>query len=431
MARTRLTKIDDPVTLGRRLAELRNERRLSLRQLAFPGCTAAYISAIEKGRRVPSLQLLHELAKRLSVSAEYLATGEHTSLETQLVEAEMAVQLGRDEEARQLLSALLPRLDGSLHVRATAALGVLAARAGDLELAVRHLEQARHADAEAFFALPTAVEELGRSYLVRGIYEEALEVFEAARKRAVAAGDHPRALKATVMLANTYIDLGDASHSATELAEALRESERLRDPMLRASVLWSQARFHTNQGRPDVAAGLAERALATLQANEDDRAIGLAYQMLAFIELEQDHAERALELLEIGLPLVERSAQQLEVALFQLDRARALLRLERLDEARQLLQQVAPQMEAIARGDSGRCLIALGELYEQLEQHDDALTVYDVAIERLSEASWSRHLVRAYRYKSALLEAAGDTEGAFAALKAAVTAEQAAPSPRR
>src|SRR5690348_3152138 len=118
MARTRLTKIDDPVKLGRRLTRLRQERGLSLRKLAFPGCSGAYISAIEKGRRVPSLQLLHELARRLSVSPVYLATGERAPLETQLVEAETALQLGRDEEAADLLAALLPRLEGSLHVRA-------------------------------------------------------------------------------------------------------------------------------------------------------------------------------------------------------------------------------------------------------------------------------------------------------------------------
>jgi tetratricopeptide (TPR) repeat protein len=304
-------------------------------------------------------------------------------------------------------------------------LGVLAARDGDLESAVGRLEQARAADPEAFFALPSAVEELGRSYATRGNYEQALELFEASRQWALAAGDHPRVLKATVMLANTYIDLGDAGHSASELAEALRESERLRDPMLRATVLWSQARFHTNQGRPDVAAPLAERALATLQANEDDRAIGLAHQMLAFIELEQDHPQRAIELLDEGLPLVERSARQLELALFQLDRARALLHLARADEARELLQQVAPQLQGIANIDGGRCLIALGELYEQLGEQDDALTVYDLAIERLRDSPRSRHLVRAHRNKSVLLEAAGDTDGAFAALKAAVAAEAA------
>src|SRR5438093_10909246 len=105
MARPRLTKIDNPGALGERLARLRNERGLSLRKLAFPGCSGAYISAIEKGRRVPSLQVLHELAKRLSVSAEYLATGERAPLESRLAEAEMALQLGHSEEARELLAA--------------------------------------------------------------------------------------------------------------------------------------------------------------------------------------------------------------------------------------------------------------------------------------------------------------------------------------
>ena len=95
MARPRLTKIDNPGALGERLARLRHERGLSLRKLAFPGCSGAYISAIEKGRRVPSLQVLHELAKRLSVSAEYLATGERAPLESRLAEAEMALQLPR------------------------------------------------------------------------------------------------------------------------------------------------------------------------------------------------------------------------------------------------------------------------------------------------------------------------------------------------
>jgi tetratricopeptide (TPR) repeat protein len=424
MARPRLTKIDNPAALGERLARLRTERGFSLRQLAFPGCSGAYISAIEKGRRVPSLQVLHELAKRLSVSAEYLATGERAPLEARLVEAEMAIQLGDSEEARALLAALLPRLEGSLHVRATAALGVLAAREGDLDLAVSLLEQARQSDPEAFFALPSAVEELGRSHSTRGDYEQALAIFEAARERALSARDQPRALKAAVLLANTYIDLGDASHSATALAEALRESEELRDPMLRASVLWSQARFHTNEGRHDRAARLAERALATLQANEDDRAIGLAYQMLAYIELEQDHPERALELLELGLPLVERSAQRLELAVFQLDRARALIRLQRADEARELLQQVAPKLLGTALLDGGRSLVALGELYEQLGEPGDASTVYDLAIERLRGAR-NPYLVRAYKNKSALLEAAGDTAGAFDALKAAIAAEEA------
>lgn len=48
---------------------------LSQRQLSFPGCSAAYISRLEAGDRVPSLQLLRKLAAKLNADDEYLATG--------------------------------------------------------------------------------------------------------------------------------------------------------------------------------------------------------------------------------------------------------------------------------------------------------------------------------------------------------------------
>jgi transcriptional regulator with XRE-family HTH domain len=43
--------------------------------LSFPGCSPAYISRIEAGDRIPSLQLLREMGQRLGVSEDYLATG--------------------------------------------------------------------------------------------------------------------------------------------------------------------------------------------------------------------------------------------------------------------------------------------------------------------------------------------------------------------
>ena len=46
--------------------------------LAFPGCTVAYISRIEAGQRVPSLQVLVELGERCGVTAEWLARGIET-----------------------------------------------------------------------------------------------------------------------------------------------------------------------------------------------------------------------------------------------------------------------------------------------------------------------------------------------------------------
>jgi transcriptional regulator with XRE-family HTH domain len=73
--RERIPHVDDPRAVGRRLVEAREESGLSQRDLAFPGCSAAYISRIERGERVPSLQVLRELARRCGVSEAHLAWG--------------------------------------------------------------------------------------------------------------------------------------------------------------------------------------------------------------------------------------------------------------------------------------------------------------------------------------------------------------------
>ena len=73
--RQKLSYVDDAVSVGRRLRAAREQAGISQRALSFPGCTAAYISRIENGERIPSLQLLREFAARLSVSEQYLAYG--------------------------------------------------------------------------------------------------------------------------------------------------------------------------------------------------------------------------------------------------------------------------------------------------------------------------------------------------------------------
>jgi transcriptional regulator with XRE-family HTH domain len=73
--RERIPHVDDPVAVGRRLTEAREAVGLSQRELAFPGCSAAYISRIERGERIPSLQVMRELARRMGVSEALLAYG--------------------------------------------------------------------------------------------------------------------------------------------------------------------------------------------------------------------------------------------------------------------------------------------------------------------------------------------------------------------
>jgi transcriptional regulator with XRE-family HTH domain len=60
-------------TLGQKIRELREEKDLSLRELARKlGVTAAFLSDIELGRRYPSDKVLSDMAKELGTSLENL-----------------------------------------------------------------------------------------------------------------------------------------------------------------------------------------------------------------------------------------------------------------------------------------------------------------------------------------------------------------------
>src|SRR2546423_15517897 len=121
--------VDSPQGVGKRLKEARLAAGMSQRELSFPGCTAVYICRIERGDRVPSLQVLRELARRVTVDEEFLATGSARVVDVdRLLEADSALCLaqlplpedlyrqalqhapGRGRRARALGGLLLVRL---------------------------------------------------------------------------------------------------------------------------------------------------------------------------------------------------------------------------------------------------------------------------------------------------------------------------------
>jgi transcriptional regulator with XRE-family HTH domain len=75
LKRPRTPHYDDPLAVGQRLHAAREAAGISQRELAFPGCSAAYISRIERGERIPSLQVMRELARRIGISEAELAFG--------------------------------------------------------------------------------------------------------------------------------------------------------------------------------------------------------------------------------------------------------------------------------------------------------------------------------------------------------------------
>jgi transcriptional regulator with XRE-family HTH domain len=61
------------MTLGELIRKLRDERDLSLRELASKlGCSAPFLSDIELGRRFPSDKVLNEISRALEVDIDVL-----------------------------------------------------------------------------------------------------------------------------------------------------------------------------------------------------------------------------------------------------------------------------------------------------------------------------------------------------------------------
>src|SRR6266436_6021591 len=128
-----------PESIGQRLRGLRLERQLSQRELASPGVSYAYISRIEAGARRPSVKALRQLARKLSVSVEYLETGsdlrEVDERELRLADAELELRLANnpanaEEKLRTILDEAVAAGDTAGALRANVALGLVASQTG-------------------------------------------------------------------------------------------------------------------------------------------------------------------------------------------------------------------------------------------------------------------------------------------------------------
>jgi tetratricopeptide (TPR) repeat protein len=426
MPRQKSTHVDSPQAVGERLKEAREQAAFSQRQLSFPGCSPAYISRIESGDRIPSLQLLRELGRRLNVSEDYLATGATPSPSRagELAQADVALRLDELDVAADLYSRLL---EGGAadpeRADACAGLGQVAFRRGQPREAIRLLEEAR--DLPDPTRRAATADTLGRAYAMVGELESAIAVFESSLREAEARDDDLEVMRFAVLLAYALIDTGNLGRAEELLGRALALGGNSQDPLVRARLYWSQSRLHAERNEHDTAADYARRALEILRLTEDTYRTARAHQLLAHIELDRGNAEEALELLEHGWPLLERSGNKLERAQYRIEEARALAKLGRHEEAAALAMQVSGLIADAAPEDAARSYTVLGSVYEELGEASRAREVYELAAELLEPRNPNRYLVDVYSRLADLAEAEGRKEEAYEYMKKAVGQQKA------
>lgn len=99
----------DEETLGRRIRRLRQERGMTLAQVAGQDFTRAFLNQVEMGRSMPSTRLLRVIASRLGAPVDYLVDGS-----VRVIDLELAVERARlallQGNAKRALTLVEPAL---------------------------------------------------------------------------------------------------------------------------------------------------------------------------------------------------------------------------------------------------------------------------------------------------------------------------------
>jgi tetratricopeptide (TPR) repeat protein len=425
--RQQLGHVDNAKSVGRRVKAARVAAGLSQRELSFPGCTPAYVSRIEKGDRVPSLQILREFAARLGVTESFLARGgDEESFDSVVVEARAALRVGDMTAAHERIDSAVSRaktdaeraivyaLEGEMHLYESDA----AASVEALEKAVRLSPNLERTD-------PTVAEALGRAYARQNEYEAAIGVFLRNYQRAREQNDLLERVRFGALLANAYADTANFVRAEEILGDLVSKDETVVEPLARARVLWAQSRLHALKHDTVSAARYARHALEILRVSDQTYYVALAHQLLAHIELDRGNGAEAMKLLDEAAPLIEASGRPFENASLQIERARAFMKLGQKKKAAGIAMGASAVLEKASPLDAGRGYALIAQVFADLGDTDRAIELYELAIERL-EVVPTRYLVDSYSRLAELLERKGDPDRALALLRRAMNVQQGA-----
>jgi transcriptional regulator with XRE-family HTH domain len=241
MSRQDSTHVDNAAAVGVRLRHARTDAGLRQTDLSFPGCTIGYISRIESGDRVPSLQVIRRLAERLGVDEGWLARGIDTPAPAvaALLDASVALRLDDLEAATAIYEEIARSAPArTAQAAALAGLGQVSYRRGELLHAIESLESAFELTRD-FDEAAAAADTLGRAYARTGAEDAATRVFRFWLNRAQQAGDPANGLRFGVLLANALID-GAHFREASEVLGTVLAETRGGEPMALARIYWQR-----------------------------------------------------------------------------------------------------------------------------------------------------------------------------------------------
>jgi tetratricopeptide (TPR) repeat protein len=424
MPRRPSTHVDDPVAVGTRIREARHASGLKQRELTFEGCTPAYLSRVEAGQRIPSLQILTKLAVRLGTTAEFLATGKHPEPDP-LFDAELAARTGETGLARRLYAQALKSGSPVVSARAEAALGRLAFDEGDHETAAELLDKALTGPELPIVERALALELLGKALALLARFDESRAAFDQGLAAARETHDRLAELRFSVLLANLLIDRGDPERAEELLSRIIDDARKTQDPVSLANLYWSQARLHASQRRHDLAARYARMAHATLEATEHTIVAARALSVLAHIENDRGNHAEALAFADEGAPVLAAAGNRFDEGMLLLEKARALGALGRREDAIGISLGAVPRFEHAHPTSAARGYAVAAEIFKDLGERARALELYELAVE--TSPTTDRHVADMYRAIGEIHESEGRPAEALESFKRALDVQTRVP----
>lgn len=249
--------------VGERIRRLRTARAITQRDLAAPRYTAAYVSAVESGRRSPSGEALTHFATRLGVTVQELRTGRPPN---DPVREDLLLVTAETLDGPQARAALdeLPGdgVDPGRRARRLTALGRMALRQEELGPAEQHFEEAGRLLATAPpYQRVDAIAGLAACLRRRGDVRYAAYLLASLRDELLRTGypDPGAMLVLNAHLAVCHTELEDEEQAAVSATEALALAG-LADPAGTVRAHLTMARTLLADGDPGAAAIALEQA---------------------------------------------------------------------------------------------------------------------------------------------------------------------------
>jgi tetratricopeptide (TPR) repeat protein len=407
--------------LGERVRLLRRQRGLSQEALAGSALTAAYVSLIESGKRTPTPTTIAHLAEALETTPRFLTDGiEETALAEATLAlryAELALHSGEAAQAEREFATLARTVEHP-GVKRDAEWGLARALelTGRLEQAIAAYERltANATDDPSFDV--SVVIALARCYREVGDFAHSIDLAERVLDRIGALGlaGSDLEVQLTSTLAAAYAERGDLVRAAHIAAQAIDRAERAGSTRARGSAYWNASLLANSSGHVTEAIGLAERALALLGENNDERNLArlrTAYAGL-LLRAAAPRTDPAIELLEQARTALADTGSEVDLAYCETELARAHLL---NDEPQRAIDQTQHALARLAEGQrverTPARLVLLRALVAAGDTEAAEVLLEELAAE-LESAEPSRVTATAWREIGEVAQQLGDPERA-------------------